>query len=257
MNLRRKLALEKVIDGEKQLLRPQKNASPITREEIVAAPRFLVDWEDVEALGEVDKDLLVSSFEKLPFPAMWIELDAKSKGGSGRVRIAAYLSNTGTRITAYRETDKALIEIAHDSDEGPLVVHAEELRELCVSQEPPCGFEKLIHSSLNAVAHAIVLINVTGDIVRSESTEVSAKVAAARYRRGKPPLKSYTYIYLNRTPKECSGSGGGAGRALHLVRGHFKRIRCGMRWWRPHFAGSLPEKKRTAYIVKGADKRGS
>lgn len=36
----------------------------------------------------------------------------------------------------------------------------------------------------------------------------------------------------------------------HLVRGHFKRRKTGVFWWKPHIAGSGELKKRDAYIVK-------
>lgn len=80
-----------------------------------------------------------------------------------------------------------------------------------------------------------------------ELVTVPKDLANARAKRGKPPLSNYTYIRSNMTPSASTGTGGT--KAAHLVRGHFKRRKTGVYWWKPHVAGSGELKERKAYIV--------
>jgi hypothetical protein len=84
----------------------------------------------------------------------------------------------------------------------------------------------------------------------------SEELNAARTKRGKPPLQSYTYVHLLAGAEDHMASGGESEetkqtRAAHVVRGHFKNRKTGVYWWNAHVAGAGEVKHRDAYIVKG------
>jgi hypothetical protein len=139
--------------------------------------------------------------------------------------------------------------------------------EMCRLDDPKMGIQiasypgvemfgdtaKKFSSGLLALAmNAVTLLTIKGDIVR-EKIEIGDALNKAREKRGKKPLRFYTYVHLDHTIAEVDAKAhNGNSKTIHLVRGHFKRRSTGVFWWRPHLSGTVDGPQRAGYIVKGA-----
>jgi hypothetical protein len=90
---------------------------------------------------------------------------------------------------------------------------------------------------------AIMLLN-SRNLAEHEPRPTPPKLNAARARRGKPPLLSYTHVRVRLTRALAARAGMAADARqpsrLHLVRGHFKIRATGVYWWSP-FARGTPD----------------
>jgi|GEM_PF-3598982 len=90
--------------------------------------------------------------------------------------------------------------------------------------------------------------------VSTERCTLPEKVVKKRERSGRSTRnRSFTVVsHSNTGGQDSSREGGQAGRWLpaHLVRGHFKRRKTGVYWWRPHVAGKGPVRRREGYVTK-------
>jgi hypothetical protein len=274
---RAKLFIEKVVDGEETLYRPPKIAAPVEPSTIMRAERFVFDTRDVVLLRSLNKEEKFKALLHPPYDSLWIEFDASkvtigekdydtcmsfAKSEEERQFVAA-TRNTPMSVPGmyvYFQRDPCLMvgfmriagrvwELGYLGASGE-VVHSELNQAFGI---PPGTHKVLLDGLLSEAIAALSMFHVMGDVIHKRSDDLPPKLAAARQRRNKPALRPYTYIHLNHAIKEGSATDAtSGGKALHLVRGHFKVRKSGTFWWRPYFAGTLPEAKRAAYVVKGA-----
>ena len=252
--MRRKLLIEKYIDkdfldGDVWLGAP----SGITPE-MVAAERFVVNPEDLKVLMD-NPPAARQLLKEFPYHNMWFEFGYLGGGGT---EFAAHVTRSLVTVFGPVGRGRGLVRYGHAelgdvlSPTGTMVAEISKalydhtIRNNGPVDELPTVLTFVVRNALLATA----ILNTKGDVVR-ESPPVDKKLNVARAKKGKPPLRNYTYIYLDQTERGGgTATGASGGKATHLVRGHFKRRSTGVFWWRPHLAGTLPEKRRDAYVVK-------
>jgi hypothetical protein len=79
--------------------------------------------------------------------------------------------------------------------------------------------------------------------VEMDRHEPDAKLNAARIRRGKRPLSAHYTLVLadDRAPLGPSGNGSHASPAMHVRRGHIRRLRSGFTWVRQCVVGRIKD----------------
>jgi hypothetical protein len=119
-----------------------------------------------------------------------------------------------------------------------------------IAQRKPDAFKLLMNAAIADIEGeapmlraAIMLMN-SRNLAEHEPRPPPPKLNAARARRGKPPLLSYTHVRVRLTRALAARAGMAADARqpsrLHLVRGHFKIRKSGVYWWSP-FARGTPD----------------
>jgi hypothetical protein len=276
--MKRRLLIEEVESGRRDMLRPPITQAAVTKKELLAAPRFLFDMDDVGLLWKATKDESAKAMMSPPYPDLWMEFASEKmvtadlpllietnknlsdntkahlKGVVARgipvpvPRVCAYYSrgNSSVMLVAFMVIGDNFFEIGYLGLDGA-VVHYEISQRLGI---PKDAFKHTVDGTIREAVAALGMFHVRGDILH-DKVELPPKVIASRTKKGKPAA-GYTYIHLNHAPRPGGEAGGGSvsGVAVHLVRGHFKQRNTGTFWWRPHFAGTLPANDRKAYVVK-------
>lgn len=99
------------------------------------------------------------------------------------------------------------------------------------------------------------------DCVKETVDALPEKLLKKRARKGSKPTQSSGFVVLrHKTQREYEVEYGptestGQPKQAHWVRGHFKKRKNGLFWWRPHIAGKGPVKRVEGYIIpSGANK---
>jgi len=272
---RRKLILEKVIDGEIGDLScevPGCESVEAIRSGAPSAERFLVNTADLQLLRK-HPDVIEEFRDATPYDHMWVELhedltDEEQRAASdyaGQIGLdTGYKTVDSDVCVHYTRNPEPTLHVYALLGRGQFLSYAGMVTsagvKLCayaVRVARDVGIPDAEYAVQDVITHAretyaamVALCNIKGDVLRSAS-EAPAKVNKKRVASGKAPLRGYTYIRLNREAPSTTGAGAsGVGRAVHLVRGHFKRRSTGVFWWKPHFAGTLPGVDRVAYVVQ-------
>jgi len=275
---RRKLIVEKVIDREITDVFGKYFSDGLLADKVaLSAERFVVNSSDVAEMAS-RPDIVKSLAAHLPYSNMWFEVTTEHDSILKRLAlktpedIAKFNKDYGVDVTKPVDTQ----ECVHVTPSAITVYRlisndSGVVRVGCVKDNVPVPDPKYIQllnvgakgekfnaedsarltitEACRVVFCAIAMLNLQGDVCR-EKVHCEPKLNRVREKRGKPALRNYTYVNLVRSVKDGSATTATAGgKALHLVRGHFKVRKTGTFWWRPHFAGTLPEKHRDAYIV--------
>lgn len=138
--------------------------------------------------------------------------------------------------------------------DGTLVVDVAWRRELGEETRrsvESAGVSMVENAQFNAqrVLAFLALLNTKGASER-KTVAPDSKLLAANKKRGKSTFNPFTYVLFSGSYGEGAPVGSTGCKAAHVVRGHFKRRKTGVFWWKPHIAGSGELKQREAYIVK-------
>lgn len=276
MNNRRKLLIERIIDGECVL----SGGEPYFRlfDEMLAKERFCFSVDSLASTISLAADInTMAKIADAPYPSAWIETEhhntalmtyygtfesvcgmidvpvAEAIGGPipeqclERVVASLFICNVTDAPTTVFQIFPAIV--VNSLVENPatgghprwLLQLADETRGTLTQLEITDAQDRG-----NMVLAAWATLNIKGAAEKITST-VGAELNAARVRRGKSVLQNYTYV-RSLVEKNTMGGNGGS-KSAHMVRGHLKQRKTGTFYWRPHVAGKGGVARREAYIV--------
>lgn len=239
--MRRKLAIERLRDGELKMYHlgiAAGTSGPII---MGAGERFIFDPNDLREVAQLPLEDLALLSSQRPFEHMWFEFifDVTVCVDISPEIIKVFMANKNECMYVgdilNLSSTKAEVRPA-SFDERICDVMKEELADAC-----------------RQTVRAIAMLNLSGGVDK-QVVKSDPKLDAVRAKRGKGPLTDYTYVRLagSQATGRTGANATGTSKRLHSVRGHFKRRRTGTYWWAPHFAGSGDAAPRKAYIVKKA-----
>jgi hypothetical protein len=216
------------------------------------AGRFILDRNVTAAIDKFIGDPMALhraiGWARLPFPATWIEMEARAASGRN-LRIGYLIEAAGTGFS---------VEVAMQAEITSVLPGAARVDASGIKfRSDTRAQDRDIFALAGGYAlRFLLLLNARNRVVAIAAAPDLSRLNRARRKRGKPELlaASTVTLDLSRPLMQAERRGHGRDRAAieaHLVRGHFKLRKTGVFWWSPFARSGYATPKTYAVTARG------